>query len=73
MGRPDGPRGARQPFNGPEFESAVSEEEIIRRTVAVMEQYNITGVVSASATGVYDAARFLRLTSAASSPMKDHE
>lgn len=38
--------------DGPEFESAASEEEIIRRTVAVMEQYNITGVVSASATGV---------------------
>jgi predicted TIM-barrel fold metal-dependent hydrolase len=38
--------------DGPEFESAVSEEEIIRRTVAVMEQYNIIGVVSASAAGV---------------------
>ena len=37
---------------GPQFESAASEEEIIRRTVAVMEQYNITGVVSASAAGV---------------------
>src|SRR4029453_7801789 len=38
--------------DGPEFESAASEDEIIRRTVVVMEQYNITGVVSASATGV---------------------
>jgi hypothetical protein len=38
--------------DGPELESAASEEEIIRRTVAVMGQYNITGVVSASATGV---------------------
>jgi hypothetical protein len=38
--------------DGPEFQSAASEDEIIRRTVAVMEQYNITGVVSASATGV---------------------
>lgn len=38
--------------DGPEFESAASEDEIIRRTVAVMEQYNITGVMNASATGV---------------------
>ncbi len=29
--------------NGPEFESAVSEDEIVRRTVAVMERYNVTG------------------------------
>ena len=45
---------------GPSFEAGATDDEVVRRTVALMTEYNVTGVISATSRGGVSAVDRLK-------------